>query len=221
VAAEAETACVGIALLLQSGHPAEAKAALRRIAEHSKSAGARAEAAKALDAMDRYVGYVTGWLVAGPYRQKGKQCGELFDIAFAPEQPGAKAVWRPAPAPADAALFWQADLSSVVGGDHCVVYLRARVHAPRTQRVRLDIGTDDGVRMWVNGELVHANNAIRGLQPGQDKAQAVLREGWNDFLLKITQHTLGCGACVRIRSSDGAIVEGLRFGAATDAPGER
>jgi len=218
VAAEAETACVRIAALLQAGHPAEAKAALRRIVERSSNAGAREEARKALDAMDRYVGYVTAWLVAGPYRQKGKQCGELFDIALGPERPGAEVAWRPAPAPPDAALFWQADLSSVVGGDHCVVYLKARVHAPRSQRVRLDIGTDDGVKMWIDGKLIHANNAIRGLQPAQDRAQAALKEGDNELLLKITQHTLGCGACVRIRGTDGAIIEGLRFGGAAGAP---
>ncbi len=75
------------------------------------------------------------------------------------------------------------------------------------------------MKIWVSGKLIHANNAIRGLQPAQDRAHVVLTEGWNDFLLKITQHTLGCGACVRIRSTDGAIIEGLRFAtAATAAP---
>ena len=83
--------------------------------------------------------------------------------------------------------------------------------------MRLDIGTDDGVKVWVNGKLVHANNAVRGLSPGQDKARAVLREGWNDLLLKITQHTQGCGACVRVRGADGGVIEGLRFDAGAAA----
>jgi len=30
---------------------------------------------------------------------------------------------------------------------------------------------------------------------------------------KITQHTLGCGACIRIRAADGSTIEGLRFDA--------
>ncbi|HUU09926.1 MAG TPA: hypothetical protein VM431_05240, partial [Phycisphaerae bacterium] len=66
--------------------------------------------------------------------------------------------------------------------------------------------------LWVNGKLVHANNAIRGFTPGQDKAEAVLKEDWNEFLAKITQHTMGCAACIRVRNPDGSVIEGLRFG---------
>ncbi len=207
---EAEAAVVRIAGLLAGSHPA-AKEALRRIASSSKNEALRAEAAKALGGADQHAGYVTGWLAAGPYRQEGKQCQELFDIPFPPEQAGKTVAWKPAARPADASLSWQADLAGVVGGDHAVAYLKARVRSPREVKVRLEIGTDDGVKVWVNGKLAHSNNAVRGLTPGQDKAEAVLKEGANEFLLKITQHTLGCGACVRIRGLDGSVVEGLHF----------
>ena len=166
---------------------------------------------KALRAMERYVGYMTVWQVAGPYRQKGKECRQLFDIAFDPEKPDAKVTWRPAPRPKDPSLVWKVELSSVVGGDHCVVYVRSKVHAPAKQTVRLDMGADDGIKVWVNGKLVHANNAVRGLTPEQDKATAVLNEGWNDVLVKITQHTMGCEACIRIRRPDGSVIDELRF----------
>ena len=218
VQSEAETACVQIAASLASSHPAEAKAALERMATGATSKGVRDRARKALDGLDRYVGYITAWQVAGPYRQKGKQCRQLFDIPFAPEQSGGSVTWKPAPRPADAGLFWQADLATVAPGHHCVVYLRTRVHCPEARRVRLDMGTDDGVKLWVNGKIVHANNAVRGLTPGQDKAQADLKKGWNDFLLKITQHTQGCAACVRIRNTDGTAIDGLRFEAAAADP---
>ena len=162
--------------------------------------------------MDQYIGYVMAWEVAGPYRQQDKECQALFDIPFPPEQAGKGVSWKPAPAPADPALAWQVDLGSIVGGDHCIVYVRARVWAPRGQKARLDIGSDDGIKLWVNGKLVHANNAIRGFTPGQDKAEAVLKEDWNEFLAKITQHTMGCAACIRVRNPDGSVIEGLRFG---------
>jgi hypothetical protein len=141
----------------------------------------------------------------------------LFDIAFDPEKPGAKVAWKAAPKPSDPSLAWKVDLSSVVGGDHCVVYARSRVYAPAKQAVRLDMGADDGIKVWVNGKLVHANNAVRGLTPEQDRATAVLNEGWNAFLVKITQHTLGCEACIRIRKEDGSVMEGLRC--ALEEPG--
>jgi HEAT repeat protein len=210
---EAHAACVLIASALGGQHPAAARAALRKVVDETGDDALRTQATEALAALDRFRGYITGWEAAGPYRQAGKECTALFDIAFPPEQPAAKGVtWQPAPTPADPALFWQADLSSLVGGNHCVMYLRARVRSPKAQPVRLGIGTDDGVKVWVNGRLVHANNAIRGLTPGQDKADAELKQGANTFLMKITQHTLGCGACVRLCRPDGSPVEDLSFG---------
>jgi len=102
----------------------------------------------------------------------------------------------------------------VVAGDQAVAYLRTRVYSPKEQKVRLDIGTDDGIKLWVNGNLVHSHNVQRPLKAGDDKAQAVLKEGWNDFLAKITQNNMGCGACIRIRTPEGDPIAGLRFDAA-------
>jgi HEAT repeat protein len=211
VRTEAQAAAARIAAALAGSHPAEARAALARIAAEAEDAGVKDEVAKAREAMDRFVGYVSGWQAAGPYRAEGKECSALFDIEFPPETPDAAGVaWKPAAAPPDPALAYQADLAGVVKGDHAVAYLKARVFLPQAGPVRLEIGTDDGVKAWVNGRLVHSNNAIRGLTPGQDHAQAEMAEGWNTLLLKITQHTLGCGACVRVRRADGSVIEGMR-----------
>jgi hypothetical protein len=214
VRAEAHAACVRIASAIGARHPSAARAALTTVRDETRDDALRSRATEALAALDRFKGYVTGWQAAGPYRKEGKECRELFDMPFAPERPDAAGgvTWRPAPAPADPALSWQADLSGLVGGNHAVMYLRARVRSPAARRVRLEIGTDDGVKVWLNGRLVHANNAVRGLTPGQDTAEAELKKGVNTFLVKVTQHTLGCGACVRICHPDGSPVEDLAFG---------
>jgi hypothetical protein len=91
------------------------------------------------------------------------------------------------------------------------VYLKARVFCPQAQTVALEIGSDDGVRLWLNGAPRHANNAARSFTTGEDKVTADLKEGWNDFLLKITQHTAGCAASVRIRTPEGKPIPGLRM----------
>lgn len=205
VKAEAEAAAVRLAASLLGTHRAEAKATLQRLA-----AGGNAAARKALDALDQHAGFITAWQVAGPYRQQGKQCRELFDIPFAPEQPDAKVDWKALPPPADPALFWQADLLPVADGEQCVVYIRSRVFVPRETKARLEIGSDDGIKLWVNGKLAHANNVMRPIVAGQDKAEATLREGWNDFLLKVTQNNMGFAACVRLRNADASPIEGLR-----------
>ena len=213
VRAEAELACIGIAVGLREPHVDAAKDALKQLAADAHDKRIREEAAKALEAIERKgaVEYIPAWLVCGPYRQQGKECKALFDIEFPPEtRAAAGVVWRPAPRPSAPAQAWQVDLGKIVGGTHCVVYLKARVSAPRAQKVRLDITSDDGIKLWVNGKLAHANNAIRGVTRDQDKAQATLRQGWNDVLVKITQHTMGCAAAVRIRNPDGSPIKGLR-----------
>lgn len=210
IGTEAQLASVQIATRLLATHRGEAEATLRKVLAEAGAEPVRAEAQAALEALEQHADYVTPWLVAGPYRN-GQTCQQLFDVPFGPETAEAGQVeWRMAPPPADPLLFWQVDLANVVGGDHCVVYLKTRVYVPQEQPVLLEIGTDDGIKLWVNGELVHANNAVRGLIPDQDRAQARLRAGWNDFLAKITQHTLGCGACLRLRAADGGRINGLR-----------
>jgi hypothetical protein len=135
----------------------------------------------------------------------------LFDVSFAPELPTANNVeWRPLQSTSGLTNWWFADLNQIVGGNHCVVYLKTRVFCPNEQAVSLEIGTDDGVKLWVNGALVHTNNAVGGFTPGEDKAKATLKERWNNFLVKITQHTLGCAAAIRVRSADGSPFAGLR-----------
>ncbi|HEY3322298.1 MAG TPA: HEAT repeat domain-containing protein [Planctomycetota bacterium] len=210
VRSEAELAVVSIATALAGSQAALAKPALEKIAA-SKNEAAATQAKKTLGGLDQGAGFITTWLAAGPYRQDGKKCKDLFDIAFAPEQEGKEVKWVPAPKPADPALFWQTDLLPICGGESCVVYQKARISSPKEQKVRLEIGSDDGVKVWLNGKVVHANNAERALTAGEDKAQATLKAGANDLLLKITQNIMGCGACVRVRTLEGGAVEGLTF----------
>jgi hypothetical protein len=135
-----------------------------------------------------------------------------------PSRAGQEVRWQRAPGVADLARAGEVDLSGIVGGNHCVVYAKTRVYAPAAQAVTFAIGSDDGIKVWVNGELVHANNAVRGLTPGQDRAKGRLREGSNDLLLKITQHTAGCGFTFRVLGEGGQAVQELRFEAGGSTP---
>lgn len=211
VRAEAESACLLIVTHFSAARIAAAEVALRQLAGEAESARVRSEAQAYVTKIEGQAGYVAPWLVSGPYRQEGKEAQQLFDLAFAPELPAARSVeWRPLPSTSSLTNWWFADLNPVAGGNHCVVYLKTRVWCARQQPVSLEIGTDDGVKLWINGALVHANNAVRGFTPGEDKAKATLKEGWNDFVVKITQHTLGCAAAIRVRNPDGTAIAGLR-----------
>lgn len=154
----------------------------------------------------------SGWLAIGPFRQEGRTGEELFNVVFPPEtNTTATLPWQRAPGSADLARPDDIQLGGFTGGDHCVVYARTRVESPAEQRVRFLLGSDDGIKLWVNGTLVHANNAVRGLTPGQDQASGSLVRGPNELLVKVTQHTAGCGFSIRILTPEGTPVTGLRF----------
>lgn len=211
VQAEAEAAILQIAARLESARLEMAVKTLRELASGAKNPQVRDKAQMLLTRLETQEGYIAPWLVSGPYRQAGREAQQLFDVPFAPESSSARAEWQPLPESSTLTNYWLADLGPVVGGDHCVMYLKTQVFCPTEQSVALEIGSDDGVKLWINGDLVHANNAVRGFTPGEDKAKAILKEGWNDFLVKITQHTLGCAVAIRVRAVAGGAVSGLRI----------
>ncbi|HEX3987859.1 MAG TPA: hypothetical protein VHZ30_00425, partial [Verrucomicrobiae bacterium] len=162
--------------------------------------------------------YVTAWQVAGPYLEAGKNYAALFDIAFPPETGTDNSVkWQTLPAGTDPALPGKLDLLKFLGGEQRVAYVRTWVYSPDERGARLELGSDDGNKVWLNGQLIHENNASRGFQAGSDKVDVTLKKGWNPLLLKITQNTLGWEFSVRFSGSDGAPLADLR--ASLNPPG--
>jgi hypothetical protein len=83
--------------------------------------------------------------------------------------------------------------------DQSVAYLRTEIVSDRQKAARLEIRSDDGVKVWLNGELIHENNVSRGIADGVDTVDVTLDEGVNRLMLKITEDILGWGAVVRMR----------------------
>jgi len=158
--------------------------------------------------------YITDWQVAGPYRQTGKDYAALFEIVFPAEiGQGEGAIWKPLPAGTDPARPWVMDLLKPLGGEQCVAYARTWVHSDQDQPARLELGSDDGVKAWLNDKQVYALNAARTLVPGSDKVDVTLHSGWNRLLLKISQNNLGWEFCARFVKPDGSHLEVLQCGA--------
>ena len=132
---------------------------------------------------------IVEWSVAGPYRKDGLDGQKLFGEAFPPEDPAAKGIkWVKAEAGARTDQPWAVDLVKAFGGgENVVAYLKARIVSPSAQEAMLAVGSDDGIKAWLNGEQVHANDVMRGIEQGQDKVKVRLRKGSNVLLLKVNQ----------------------------------
>jgi hypothetical protein len=173
---------------------------------------ARKAPAAALKVIRAGADYIMAWQAAGPYHQEGKEYKDLFDIAFPPETPAAQGVeWKTMPPGPEAKRPWVMDLLKMFGGDQRVAYARTWVYSTQQQPASLELGTDDGVKVWFNHQVVLTNNIFRGLQPASDKVQVTLNEGWNPLLLKVTQLNQGWAFCARLRRPDGSHLDGLQF----------
>lgn len=202
----AQFAALQIAQGLGTSDPARAETALARLAKAAVDPAVQTNAQALLKQLN------SGWVSNGPYRQEGKAGEELFDVVFPPEGPQRDTlIWQRAPGSTDLTRAGEVNLAALTGGDHCVVYAKTKVFVPQDARAAFALGSDDGIKLWVNGQLVHANNAVRGLTPGQDRASGRLQRGWNDLLVKITQHTAGCGFTLRITTTEGREIPDLRL----------
>lgn len=161
--------------------------------------------------LEQYRDFITDWQLAGPYTIRGRDGRTLLAEPFAPEQDAAEVDWRPCPDQADSPTPWGVNINrTFAGGDNTVAYLRTWVHSPSRREVMLECGSDDGIKAWLNGEVVHENNALRGMAAAEDRVEVTLDEGWNVLLLKISNGGGDFGANARFRGRDGRLLDDLR-----------
>lgn len=213
---DAVASTIQLARSLGAVYPRQSRAALEEVNKLAQTPEQRTAVENGMKAVrsagQSPQGHIMGWLLAGPYTESGKDGSALFDVAFAPEKGHGKAEWRPMTAPVNGIV----DLAKLMPGDHRVAYLRTILTSEQEQQVVLELGSDDGVKVWVDGKLVHANNASRPCSPGDDKATLTLKQGENVLLLKITQSGGGWAAVARLRDADGKPLSTVIIGASNE-----
>jgi len=82
---------------------------------------------------------------------------------------------------------------------HCVISVSEDMDAT------LRGGSDDGLKIWVNGEVVHENDVDRGYAPDSDVAPVKLKAGKNAVLVMISQRMGGWNFGLRLTRPDGTV----------------
>jgi hypothetical protein len=95
------------------------------------------------------------------------------------------------------------ELNVILGGEHRVAYLRTEVLSSKAQEALMELGGDDGVKVWVNGQQVLAKNVVRGYRAGEERVKISLKRGTNTLLLKVIQGSGEWSAAVRLTAPDG------------------
>lgn len=209
---EACAAAAQVGGLLGSGYEAAVRPAIEKVLQVCKVPKVVKMAQEVISALDRTKGFLTNWEVSGPCTQEGKDGGAVFDVVFPAEKPDAPAgTWKALKEGMDKEHPEMVDfMRTSMAGDNRAVYLRTRVSSPKALPGRFEVSSDDGIKIWLNGKIVHSKNVMRGMDD-VDKGDIELKEGWNDVMVKVTQGGGGWSVRVRFVSRDGQALSGLKI----------
>jgi hypothetical protein len=85
-----------------------------------------------------------------------------------------------------------------------VAYAVSWVFSDEDRAVTLGVGSDDGIRLWVNRRQVHDIKGGRQAKPGQDLVKARLKKGWNEVRAKVDNIMGTWELYLELRSADGS-----------------
>jgi hypothetical protein len=127
---------------------------------------------------------LTPWRAVGPFEVSGFDAA--YATAFAPEKTidldrsyqNGKLKWTEHPE-------WEDGREHYLPGGFAATYLYRAIHTDRPMTMKLSFGSDDAIKVWLNGAPVLANKLIRVVAPDQEKATVNLRAGKNDLLVKV------------------------------------
>ncbi len=85
--------------------------------------------------------------------------------------------------------------------DDITAYGLVTLVADEAKEVQLLVGSDDSIKVWLNGEVVHTNAVNRGRARWQDEFAVKLKRGKNLLMVKVGDRGGGWGVYVGIRGS--------------------
>lgn len=94
--------------------------------------------------------------------------------------------------------------------DGAVGYAFCEILSDKNQIALLKLKSDDGIKVWLNGENIITQDIARGLQ-FEDIVTVYLKKGENKLLVKVNDYYGGWGFSCNLLSVDGNEISGLKF----------
>lgn len=171
----------------------------------SNSEGAvQEQAVRIIDETAKYGDYLFTWLVSPVYESS---FDAAFDTVFEAESNPNNVEWTPLRNAVSDAVY-MVDLGQTpLMGDNRVIYFKTLVFIPEAQEAKIFMGSDDGCKVWLNGELVHSLGGPRALSKDGDQFNVKLKAGENEILVKVIQGGGQWQLSMRIANPDGSVIE--------------
>lgn len=159
--------------------------------------------------------YIPEWYMIGPFpNPRDKDLNRLgLDAAYPPETEvnvdatytgvdEQKIHWTLEKTPANGRM----DMYQYNPFELVVAYALTYVYSPTDQTLPLLLGSDDGVKVFLNDTMIHRVLQIRIAEPDQDRVPLELKKGWNKLMLKIENNFGGYNFYARILDLDNSLV---------------
>ncbi len=192
----------GTAYLDPSEMPVVLEAFARIVEEHEitqlSEQGDKDEIAEFIQSAANAPAYVTDWRIMGPFENPDRSG---FDKVYAPEREfdvdmtctginGQKLRWTGT----ENGRIGYVDLTKLMPGiEEGVAYAYREFEADADTEMIVELGSNDGIKLWLNGDLLLTSKASRTARPGDETVSLALKKGTNSVLLKIDQLGGGWG----------------------------
>ncbi|MBP9002910.1 MAG: hypothetical protein KBH78_04740 [Candidatus Hydrogenedentes bacterium] len=208
------SALAGLAVaLMQQGDREEGSAlvleALRGVTPGESGKILAALAAEGMpDELASQLGILRNWRILGPLPWamsegfSGRFSAEPgIDFAASAEGIHGSVTWKTV---SETGPLGEVNLAGLLGMvDGAAAVAVTVVSVPEPVKAVLRCGSDDGLKVWVNGQSVFENDCDRGMAPDQDQVPVELKAGENRLTLVITQRAGGWGFQARLTDEGG------------------
>ena len=170
-------------------------------------------------------GFLDQWLICGPfYSDRGWATLDedyLYGESTVRPREGVRSfgkAWRPWDTEDGFLQFLNAPFAHTL---FVTGYAHSYVHVPETVNAQSLCGSDDGIKVWLNGNVVWRKDANRAAVAGEDRASIILQAGWNSLLVKVRQGMSHWQFVLQLVGENGREIGGLtsaREGAMTAKP---
>ena len=168
---------------------------------------------EALSAVCAPYGYITKWRYSNVYTAKDEKgadaCPAAHKTFFLPEKPDYNYSKWPKFVPAkDSKTPEVVTLHKCLGGVQRTAYIVAYVYADADKEAILEMGSDDMLKAWMNGEMIVDSPKYQALVRASYKIPVKLKKGKNTLLMKVSQGGNNWEACAALKNADGGLLEG-------------
>jgi len=206
---EAALAVLKIGTAVLGTHTAAVIDAMQKLQKAAPNADTRKKAGQVLASAKAFGDALVAWQIAGPFTKRRAKHDAIFRTAFPPEE-GGEAEWTlcPVKTKGQSPIL---RLDAILGaGDNRAAYLRTWIHCDKARDARIEAGSDDGMKAWLNGKPILQEPEAGACTPGEHKVDVRLKQGVNVLMLKVTQSTGPWEVTARLVGRDGKPLDGVR-----------